>query len=280
VYRLAAPFLDLLPEPPRSWPGAWPTAALDWSWLDGPPLRLELGFDVPANGLRLAIGDGRLLVEDLDMGLAGGRWTARIELLRRGAGVTASASLMLEDARAGELLSLFGIPAGVTGRVELTGELRSGGRSIADLVAHLEGQGSVRLRDGTIAGLGRDEAGALLLGVVDRLPYRLLGGDLRIARGMLESAPSGLTLAGGGLGGEAALTVDLYAWMTRAQLTLRDADGRTGRVELSGPLSAPKARLVAPKESEVIPEALASPPDVPAPRTPPPRADRAPASPP
>ena len=280
VYRLLAPFFGLLPEPPQSWPGAWPRAPLDWSWLDRTRLRLELGFDVPANGLRLEVGEGRLLIEDLDMALAGGRWTGRLELARRGGGVAASASVMLDGARVEELLPLFGVPDGISGDLELGAELRSGGGSIADLVAHLQGEGSLRLREGAIAGIGRDEAGALLVGVVDRLPFRLLGGDLRIARGILESAGSGLALAGERLRGTVGLAADLYAWMIRAGLEVRDPDGVTTEIELFGPLAAPSARLASRVEEEIIPEALASPPDAPAIRTPPPTEGRGPAPPP
>jgi len=273
LHRLMAPFLGLLPEPPQAWPGAWPGSALDWGWLDRLRLRLDIGFEVPANGLRLVIEDGRLAVENLDLAVAGGRWTGRLDLRRRGAGVEASASLMLEGARVERLLSLLGIAEGLSGSLELGADLRSGGNSIADLIAHLGGEGWVRLRDGGIGGLGRDEAGGLLLGVVDRLPFRLLGGDLRFDRGIVEPVGSGLLVTGERLRGEIELMADLYAWMTRAVLRLRDPDGATAEVELFGPLAAPVARLASLAASEIIPEALASPPDVPPLRIPPPTAD-------
>ncbi len=269
IYRLAAPFFGLLPRPPQSWPGAWPGERLDWSWLDRFRVRLDLGFDVPANGLRLVVGDGRLAIDDLDLAVAGGRWTGKLELRRRGAGVEAAASVMLENLRAEALLALFGIPGGVSGMLELGANLRSGGNGIADLVAHLEGEGWLRLRDGGLEGIGHDEAGALLPGVVDRLPFRLLGGDLRIARGIVESPEPGLTLTDGRLRGEVELMVDLYAWMTRTLLRVRDPDGVTTTVELFGPLAEPTARLASTMVEEVIPEALASPPDVPPLRIPP-----------
>ena len=269
VYRLAAPFLGLLPEPPPSWPGQWPDARLDWSWLERTRLRLDLGFDVPANGLRLTIGDGRLAIEDLDMALAGGRWTGSFELVRRGCGVVARAALMLDGARIERLLSLLGIADGLSGELELDADLRSGGNSIADLVGHLSGGVSLRLRNGEIAGIGRDEAGALLVGVVDRLPFRLLGGELRVARGIAESGDRPLTLAQERLRGEVELMADLRAWITRTVLRLRDPDGRTATVELFGPLGAPKLRLASTASGNLSPEALASPPDAPAPRIPP-----------
>jgi len=272
VYRLAAPFFGLLPEPPPSWPGQWPGGRLDWSWLERTSLRLDLGFDVPANGLRLTVGDGRLAIEDLDMALAGGRWTGSFELVRQGGGVAGRAALMLDGARVEALLPLLGIAEGLSGELELDADLRSGGNSIADLVGHLAGRASLRLRNGEIAGIGRDEAGALLVGVVDRLPFRLLGGELRVARGIVESGDRPLTLAQERLRGEVELMADLHAWITRTVLRVRDPDGRTAAVELFGPLASPSLRLASTASGNLSPEALASPPDAPAPRIPPPSA--------
>ncbi len=269
VYRLTAPFFGLLPEPPSSWPGEWPSGRLDWSWLDRTSLRLDLGFDVPANGLRLTLGGGRLAIEDLDVALAGGRWTGSLELVRRGAGVEAQAALMLDGARIEALLPLLGIAEGLSGELELDADLRSGGNSIADLVGHLAGRASLRLRNGEIAGIGRDEAGALLIGAVDRLPFRLLGGELQIARGVVESGDRALALTGERLRGEVELMADLYAWITRTVLRVRDPDGMKATVELFGPLAAPTLRLASTASGNLSPEALASPPGAPAPRIPP-----------
>ncbi len=240
LWRLAASFTPLLPRPPRSWPGDWPAEALDWSRLEGAPLRLELRIGDGRGGLRFDLHDRRARFTDLDLPLLGGRLSGTLELDRSGGGVVLAGRLDLERAAADALLLSLGVPRVLDAELDGFLDLRSGGRSIADLVRHLSGSGELHLRNGWIAGIGEQATDRVLPDIPGRLPFRVFGGSLRIRRGTLESAPERWMIAGREVEGGVDLRADLYSWMADIELALKTADGRRLEARLFGPFPGPE----------------------------------------
>ena len=141
---------------PLLWPGAWPRQPLGWSWLDAADLQLELEVAQLRQGAQIlpgaradaALEDGRLAVSRIALPLGDGTLGGTVTLEHEGGYATLGADLRLTDARAKAIAAALAPGSGLEGRLDLRARLLAQGRSIADMVRSLQGEGELALRDG------------------------------------------------------------------------------------------------------------------------------------
>ena len=189
---------------PTAYLGRLPTAAIPWQRLRAASGELTLATGRIA-GTRLTLhgrlDDGDLVIDGLDLPLAGGRLGGALTLDADGRSGLMGARLDLTAADAARLAGLMGFGAGVDGKADLSLQLAGGGQSIAELTDDLEGSGHLRLDRGHLAVDGRT------------LDVQELGGPLVVERGVVEAPPPGLDLAFPGGTGRIPLRFDLAAWI-------------------------------------------------------------------
>ena len=267
--------------------------------LDREPRPLELGpFTQGDLDLRLSAAEGRVgpvQVQDLAasvlvrdaavevavnrariqngtfkgrMTLASGRDPAVTEMRAQGS---------LDRLDLGSLLSEVGVSRWVTGPAQGHFALEAHGRDSAALLTHLGGRASLAVDGGTITGLDLADVihrnGAIAAGALarrnGRTTFDRAALTLRFVDGVGEIAEAGLIgpSVGATLHGQVSLPERRVN--ARGSLVLRPTtDPRRGLVfEISGPLNAPMAQIVAHGEAEsggrpgeaVLPEALKEP---------------------
>lgn len=163
----------------------------------------------------LRLVDGRLTASELDLPYAGGRLTGTMTLDRRNAHAVVGAELELTGGRAETLLGDLGFRPGLRGTTDLSLQLASSGRSVAELVGELNGAGHVMLHDG---------AAAIGEGPERRLAS--VNGPIEIGRGVITPSGAGLELRSGAGPGHVALRFDLLTWLL--ELTVRTAPAEPG----------------------------------------------------
>lgn len=242
---------------PRTWLGAWPRTALDWSWLDVVDLDLELGthlvrlngIDLPGLALEVRIEDTRLELDRLLIGLDPGDLRVSAVIDGQAPAPEVQLELALDGIDSADLLRFLDLPPAIEGRLELGATLAGRGLSAYDLVGSLAGEVDLRVRDGRIHGLALDEALRAVSGAPEQVAARiaaglaggetrflLAGGPFAVTRGVLEGDDLGLVLDHGQ--GTLAGTLDLLLWMSEFTLVLQplgesDASGLT--LQLLGP---------------------------------------------
>lgn len=239
LYETMALPLGFPPGRPWLWPGDWPRQPLDWQWLQAVDLDLALnvaglrhdGQGLPGASARIGLDDGSLALSRIAAPVAGGRLEGTITL-EAGAGDYAilGTDLRLRGARAEQLAGVAAPGSGLAGTIDVAAELAAEGRSIADLVGSLRGDGELAL-DGTSGPgpwLGRSAASPG--------PWRI-GGPFGVAQGIVASAPPGMTLAIGSIDGRLDLSLDLLVWIldARVSLTLPGSPGSSAIARLLGP---------------------------------------------
>jgi hypothetical protein len=215
---LAIP-LAFPPDSFWAWPGAWPRRPLGWGWLDAAEMKLELaaerlrhrGLMLPGARASLALGRRWLALSGLALPLAGGSLEGTVTLEHAAGHAVLGADLRLSRARAEQLAAVLAPGSGLAGELDLAAELAGRGRAIADLVASLDGRGSLTLRKGRIGGVA-------LPGEAADLEVLTLDGPLAVARGVVTSPPPGLALRFPGGEAQLSLQLDLLPWMMEASL--------------------------------------------------------------
>jgi hypothetical protein len=242
---------------PLLWPGAWPRQPLGWGWLDAVDLRLELevaqlrqaGRTLPGAQATVALEDGRLAMSRLALPLAGGTLTGGITLEHEGGYATLGADLRLAEARAEAIAATLAPGSGLEGKLDLRAGLLAQGRSIADMVRSLQGEGELALRDGRLPGVALEpEPGAATpaVGIAE------LSGPFRVEEGVAASSGTGLTLTSPAGEVDVQLRFDLLAWLAELEL-----DGRAAASPVERP---PSVRLIgAPGRLREAPAAVAPP---------------------
>ncbi len=160
-----------------------------------------------------------MTIDRLRLPLAGGRLGGVVTLTGTPEAGTLGLDLSLSAARAERVLAGLGIPPGLEGELALGARLAASGRSVAELVGTLEGEGELRLHDGTMPSLLPGHGSP---------PQRVISLDGRVAamRGVLTSEPAlGLTLPAAQ--GEIRARLDLAAWIAELAVAL----GPTGPEE-------------------------------------------------
>jgi hypothetical protein len=223
--------LDAPPGPPSRWPGAWPRQPLDWRWLGRADIALALDWPL-ADGQgtgRIELADDTLELLASGAPIAGGEVSGRVVLQQRGDTARLEVAGRLGGAQAQRLLPLIGLRDGVEGLVEFTVAAAGTGRSIADLVGGLAGDGRLELRGGRVAGLRLAPLADILL--APDLPIERLAGAFSVARGVI--AADGLRLASPAAGARIDLRLDLLAWILEA--VVRPDDPALPVLRLLGP---------------------------------------------
>lgn len=235
---------------PWEWPGSWPQQPLAWGWLAGPDLRLDLTADalrhagavLPGARGTVSLNGTRLALTGLDLPLAGGKLEGTLTLEREAEHALLGGDLRLRGARAEQVVGLMAPGSGLAGRLDLGARLLARGRSIADLVRSLEGEGDLALRDGQLTGVPFPPGVGPAPPLEPVVAVPLLRGPLQAARGVVTSGGPGLEFVYGGGTGTARLRFDLLAWLLDVAL-----EGRTPEVRELRLIGAPgRLRPVAP----------------------------------
>lgn len=262
---------------PAAGPG-WPDGRFGTPALVGIGARVKLALkrlDLPAGlvldgaKLQARLAEGGVVVEDLTGDLAGGRFSGRFDLTRRGEVVLLNAHLSLTEADSAVLLKAANVAKpGVKGRVALALDVTGSGRSPRAIAAALQGQGSLVVDGLEIAytdpralqyvmlaterGLPPDQARTVQL-----LNEGLSRGSLKLER--MESALSVVNGVARSATARAAVSdqrfaftgsLDIPALTFEATLEIEDvsATGAGGAppgagVQWRGPLAAPERRF-------------------------------------
>lgn len=200
----------------------------------------------------VTLDNGLLRLDRLSGGIFGGTIEATGQLAA--ADGQAKAEIAIRHAALEQALQAAAGIGNLAGRADLDASLATSGLSDAALVAHLQGNGRLAGRDGTIAGIDLPAIGARLddANRVADLPgllrglsggktrYRTLDGTFRIAGGVIQSDDLDLVAESGE--GRATATIDLAKWLTHDRLEL--SLGGHGvmpplAMTLDGPLDAP-----------------------------------------
>ena len=137
--------------------------------------------------LRCAGARGGSTLTDLDLPLAGGKLEGTLTLEREADHALLSGDLRLRGARAEQIAGLLAPGSGLAGRLDLGARLLARGRSVADFVRSLEGEGELALRDGRIAGVPFPPAAGPAAPIPPVIGCRCCKGPLRATRGMVTS---------------------------------------------------------------------------------------------
>lgn len=244
AYDVLAARLGLPPGRPWQWPGIWPRTPLDWSWLQDVDLRLDLaaaalrhgGVTLPGANAVLGLREGRLSVKGLSLPIAGGTLAGSLSLEHAAAHVLLGADLRLTGARAESLVEALAPGSGLVGELGLGARLLGSGRSIADLVGTLQGEGEVSLRRGRLGGIAFPPLEGGEAALDPGLTIERLEGPLSIRGGVVASAGPGLALDFPSGTAEAHLRLDLLAWLTELELEghLEDAPASSFGLRLIG----------------------------------------------
>jgi len=247
LYRGLRPRLGLVPGPPSQWPGAWPETPFVWRWPEDRRYDLDLslvpGGDEPAARIGLEIEDGRARFDPIDLPLAGGRLTGRAELTDG-----ADEATRFETALTFEEIALDGLLDRVAGRLGGELEATSRGRSIAELVAGLEGEGRFRLEDGRLRGVRAGEGAALAADTDAELAFAALGGGLRIDRGTVIG--EGLSLELGNHRHTLDLHFDLASWILEGDIEAAAGEEGGAILRAIGPPDDLDIRRISPPAAE------------------------------
>ena len=222
LYETLALPLGFPPGNPWLWPGVWPRRALDWSWLAAIDVDLAAaarevrrgGADLGAAELEVRWSDGSLGLSNVRLPLAGGVLTGNATLEGRRDHVVTGADLRLDGARLAALATSSAPGSTLSGRLGLQASLLGQGRSIADIVGSLTGDGSLALTDADLPDAKLPQAR------VDNLHDFRLAGTFTVQDGVLAAPTLALQAAEGQA--DVELRLDLLAWMLEA--TLRQGD--------------------------------------------------------
>ena len=202
--------MGLLRSPPGRWIGAWPEEVLDWSWLSGPKLFVEIAL---GEGRLVARREkGRLSLEARRLPLLQGRIDGKMTLAGLGAGVRMEADAEFSGLRLvpADPMRVFGLPTGtLAGRLALA----SRGISLRDLARNLSGEVRFAIRAGELLGLAWDPDLGFQNRFREGLRFRLVEGDLAVERGMASTATPLRIAAERGPPLEARLRFDAVAWI-------------------------------------------------------------------
>ena len=227
TYEALARHLGLPAGKPWQWPGIWPRQALDWGWLRGLDLRVDLGVAalrrngqlLPGLQLAAALREDRLTLTRLNLPVAGGtlEGTATLEHAA-GRHALLGADLRLVRARAERLAELVAPGSGVAGELDVGARLVASGLGIADLVGTLAGEGEITLRGGRLGGIVFPPRPGAEAALDPGLEVERLEGRLKVEQGIVASVPPGLRLIFPGGEAAAALRLDLLAWLAELRL--------------------------------------------------------------
>jgi hypothetical protein len=247
----------------------WPSAAFGPSPLRGLTGRVNMALaeadlapNRTARDVRFALvaKPNGLAIENLSADVEGGRLTGVASVGRQNADASVTLDVALKGARAEQVI---GAPSSLKGEIEIMLQAQATGRSIAGLIASLNGAGSATIAKGAIAGLdpaavGRIEpqveAGLALdaARVADAVDRGLGSGELELARAALPFTIAAGSLRSGALKAESGAarldggaTLDLSRLWLDADLMLAPPSRDAPQVSVSfeGPLSGPRRRV-------------------------------------
>jgi AsmA protein len=210
---------------PWLWPGVWPDQPMSWSWLNAADVELKVAArqrsdgaaEISHAGFTVELAKGDLGLREVSLPLAGGVLSGTATLEGRGNSAILGAELRLENARIESLAMSAAAGSAITGELDLHASLLGEGRSIADMVRTLSGEGGLALPRSNLPDLGLDDLS--------------LNGAFTLASGVL-AAPLELHYPGGQ--GSLDFRLDLPAWILSATLELagvrRDFLGPPGRI--------------------------------------------------
>jgi uncharacterized protein involved in outer membrane biogenesis len=202
----------------------------------------------------VTLGDGVLHLDRLSGGVFGGTIEASGQIAAGGGGQARSDVTVRHAALEQALQDAAGVGV-LAGRADVDLALAAAGRSPAELIASLQGNGRLTSQEGTIPGIDLPAVSARLNEsnrAVD-LPglfrglaggttrYRTLEGDFRVADGVVRSDDFRLVADSGAA--RAEMTIDLPRWLFHSRLELRLTDHPAAppfAITLDGPLDAPR----------------------------------------
>ena len=194
---------------PLAYLGRLPTRDVAWDRLFAGSGDLSLATGTVA-GTRLMLhgrlDEGHLVVDQLDVPLAGGRLGGVLTLDARGPSGLLGARLELTRARAERLAAMLGFGQGVSGDADVFLQLAGGGRSVAELADDLDGNGHLALDQGRMTVDGRT------------IDVQDLAGPIVVERGIVTAPPPGLALTYEGGTGHVPLRFDLATWIAEIGL--------------------------------------------------------------
>jgi hypothetical protein len=207
------------------------------------------GRTLPGAQAKAALEDGRLAVSRIVLPLAGGTLDGTLTLEHEGGYATLGADLRLAEARAEFIAAALAPGSGLEGRLGLRAGLLAQGRSIADLVGSLRGEGELALSDGRLPGVALEPEPGAAAPTIDIVE---LSGPFHVEGGVAASSGPGLTLIHPAGEAEVQLRFDLLAWLAELRL-----DGRVAASPVERP---PSVRLIgAPGRLREVPAAVAPP---------------------
>jgi len=208
----------------------------------------------------------QIAFEELEGGLAGGRFTGQLAFVSSLAGFAARGQIALAGAEIATLVPVEGRPP-VTGRLALQAALEGVGLSPAAFVGSLHGGGTITIEDAQVAGLNpqvfdeliravdlgiRTDANQIrefVTALLDQgyLSVRQANGTIAIAAGQARVIESHVQAKGADLAVAASLDLSkatFDAMVTLSGLPVVSTAGRpTISVALKGPLAAPKSTI-------------------------------------
>ncbi|MBI4968630.1 MAG: AsmA family protein [Rhodospirillales bacterium] len=260
--------ISKMPSPPPSWLKAalserWSREAINLTALNALDLRLDLNagallfekYRIDKPQIALALNEGRAVLSKFNGSLFGGGFALNGALSAQGA-PTLTAALGITKANIRQ--ALFDT-AGVSladGQFDLTMNVVANGRSMADWVARLAGDGKIAAREGRVQGFdlkavtqrlnNLDNLGsvlALLQGGMSggSTRFSTLDGNFKIENGVATSTDLRLNAEGGQ--GTGTVTADLPQWLldARARFQLTEPAGVPPfGLRLDGPIDAPR----------------------------------------
>ncbi|MFC7053751.1 AsmA-like C-terminal region-containing protein [Hansschlegelia quercus] len=247
----------------------WPSAAFGPSPLRGLTGRVNMALgeaDLTANRIArdvrfaLVAKPNGLALENLSADVEGGRLTGVASVGRQNADASVTLDVALKGARAEQVV---GAPSPLKGEIEIALQAQATGRSIAGLIASLNGAGSATIAKGAIAGFDpaaiariepQVEAGLALDAsrIAEAVERGLGSGDLPLARATLPFTIAAGSLRSGALKAESSVarldggaTLDLPRLWLDADLMLAapSRDAPQVGVSFEGPLSGPRRRV-------------------------------------
>ncbi len=250
--------------------GEWATAALAAPLLPAADIALDvtadtlhLGSETLTDAAFAFAADGTgLSIRNARGRFGEGTAAGQLEIARRGAAADVSLSLALDDAALGPLVwTADGAPV-ATGTLSLTAEASGSGYTAAGIVGSLAGEGSLHVRDATLAALNRapfpllsalPEGGEPLpeAEVADAFAEHLAAGSIAIPSLDVPLTLTGgtvtirdITLSDGEMQAIASAKIDLAASMLQSEwsMALQAPDETPVAVALrfSGPLADPE----------------------------------------
>jgi hypothetical protein len=275
----------------------WSTDAYDLGWMRAADLRLGLtaaglawhGFTIDAAALRAHLDDGAFTLEQGDGRIEGGQIGLKGRLTAPATGVPAAElSLALVRTRLGGP-AVPGAAVNVTsGVLDLDLDLRSQGRSDAEMIAGLTGQAKLDIRNGTLIGFDLARTGSRLGAVKTRqelteatkramdggsTSFYKLGGTTSIEGGVVTTKDLSLTSADG----EVAFTglANLRDWQLAVSAAVRPAELAAApafTLKLEGPVAEPRRSYDVAALGDYVMARLSAPRTAAAPAEPPPPA--------